>query len=122
MRYVANARMYSVNPQAASAWQELFAWLSRESGVELDVVDHAFPLPLSDLWSRADLACAFMCGFPFMLTASPPRPVAAPVPTEAPVPGRPTYATLLLVRANSGFQSLQDTFGGRLGYTVEDSH
>ena len=55
MRYVANARMYSVNPQAASAWQELFAWLSRESGVQLDVVDQAFPLPLSDLWSRAPI-------------------------------------------------------------------
>ncbi len=39
MRHVANARMYSVNPQAASAWKELFAWLSRESGLELDVID-----------------------------------------------------------------------------------
>jgi hypothetical protein len=28
MPYVANARMYSVNPAAASAWKELFGWLA----------------------------------------------------------------------------------------------
>src|SRR5262245_32126526 len=114
--------MYSVNPPAAAAWRELFGWLSRESGVGLDVVDHAFPLPLAELWSRSDLGCAFMCGFPFMLAARRPRPVAAPVPANAPVAGRPLYATQLLVRADSGFHAIEDTFGGRLGYTVEDSH
>ena len=40
MRLVANARMYSVNPQAAAAWKELFGWLAHASGVELDVDDH----------------------------------------------------------------------------------
>ena len=67
MSYVANARMYSVNPGAASAWKELFEWLARESGVDLRVIDHTFPAPLADLWSRPDLGCAFMCGFPYML-------------------------------------------------------
>jgi ABC-type phosphate/phosphonate transport system substrate-binding protein len=122
MGYVANARMYSVNPQAAAAWKELFAWLSRESGVALDYFDHAFPLPLSDLWSRGDLGCAFMCGFPFALASHPPRPVAAPVPANAPIPGRPVYATRLLVRADSPFSSLEETFGRRIGYTAADSH
>lgn len=122
MRYAANARMYSVNPQAAAAWKELFAWLSRESGVALDILDYAFPLPLSDLWSRTDLACAFMCGFPFARAAHPPRPVAAPVPARGPIPGRPVYATRLLGRADSAFLSLEDTFDHRVGYTVEDSH
>ena len=122
MRYVANARMYSVNPQAAAAWKELFGWLARQSGVELDILDHAFPLLLSDLWSRADLGCAFMCGFPFALSAQPPRPVAAPVPAKAPISGQPVYDTRLVVRADSGFHTIEDTFGGRLGYTVEDSH
>src|SRR5580704_6597792 len=122
MRYVANARMYSVNPQAAAAWKELFGWLARQSGVDLDTLDHAFPLPLADLWSRADLACAFMCGFPFALSAQPLRPVAAPVPAKAPISGRPVYDTRLVVRADSGFRTIEQTFGGRLGYTVEDSH
>lgn len=122
MRYVANARMYSVNPEAATAWKELFGWLARESGVDLDILDHVFPLPLADLWSRANLGCAFMCGFPFMLATHRPRPVAAPVPANAPIAGRPVYATSLVVRAASDFRTIEDTFGGRLGYTVADSH
>ena len=122
MPYVANARMYSVNPAAASAWKELFGWLARESQVDLRAIDHAFPLPLAELWTRADLACGFMCGFPYALAAVRPQPVAAPVPAGAPVPGKPVYATRLVARADSRFYSLEDTFGGRLGYTVEDSH
>jgi ABC-type phosphate/phosphonate transport system substrate-binding protein len=122
MRYVANARMYSVNPEAAAAWKELFGWLARESGVDLEILDHAFPLPLADLWSRTDLGCAFMCGFPFMLATHRPQPVAAPIPTIAPIAGRPVYATCLVVRAESEVQTIEDTFGGRLGYTVADSH
>ncbi|SDT50551.1 phosphate/phosphite/phosphonate ABC transporter substrate-binding protein [Bradyrhizobium canariense] len=122
MPYVANARMYSVNPAAALAWKEFFGWLARESGVDLRVIDHAMPLPLAELWSRTDLACAFMCGFPYALAADPPRPIAAPVPVGAPIPGRPVYATRLVVLANSKFASIEDTFGNRLGYTIEDSH
>ncbi len=122
MPYVANARMYSVNPAAASAWRELFGWLARESGVDLQVIDHAFPLPLAELWSRPDLGCAFMCGFPFALAAQKPRPIAAPVPVGALSSSRPVYATRLVVRADSEYASLEETFGARLGYTVEDSH
>lgn len=114
--------MYSVLPAATAAWKELFHWLACESGVALDAIDHAFPLPLSDLWARKDLGAAFMCGFPFMLAPHRPRPVAAPVPTGALYGGKPVYATRLVVRADSRFRSLEDTFGGRLGYTVPDSH
>jgi ABC-type phosphate/phosphonate transport system substrate-binding protein len=121
MAYAANVRMYSVNPPAAAAWKELFGWLARESGVALQPIDHVFPLPLSELWSRKDLACGFMCGFPYALAARKPQPVAAPIPVGAPIPGKPVYATRLLVRADSKFNSLEDTFGGRVGYTVDDS-
>lgn len=121
MAYAANARMYSVNPPAAAAWKELFGWLGRESGVALQPIDHAFPLPLSELWSRKDLACGFMCGFPYALAARKPQPVAAPIPAGAPIPGKPVYATRLLVRADSKLNALEETFGGRVGYTVDDS-
>ncbi|UWU76481.1 phosphate/phosphite/phosphonate ABC transporter substrate-binding protein [Bradyrhizobium huanghuaihaiense] len=114
--------MYSPVPAAAAAWKELFAWLARESGVDLDVIDHAFPLALSDLWAQRDLGVAFMCGFPFMLASNRPRQVAAPVPRGPLYGGKPVYATRLVVGANSHFQSIEDTFGGRLGYTVPDSH
>ena len=122
MSYVANARMYSVDPGAASAWNELFEWLAQQSGVELRLINHGFPEQLSELWSRPDLGCAFMCGFPYVSAKNSLRAVAAPVPLGAPLPGRPVYATRLVVRADSSFRSLQETFGGRLGYTAEDSH
>lgn len=122
MAHIANARMYSVNPVARAAWRDLFAWLAGASGVPLDVIDHAFPLPLSELWSRRDLACAFMCGLPFVRASHPPQGVAAPVPRGAPVKGKPVYATRLIVRADARYGRLEDTFGGRLGYTVDDSH
>lgn len=122
MAFVANARMYGVNPAAKAAWAELFGWLSKASGVDLDVIDHAFPAPLSALWARTDLACAFMCGFPFVQAGEKPIPVAAPVPRGGPVPGKPLYATRLVVAAGARFRTLADTFGGRLGYTVADSH
>jgi ABC-type phosphate/phosphonate transport system substrate-binding protein len=122
MQYVANARMYSVNPQARAAWADLFAFVTRERGVDLQIVDHAFPAPLAELWSRKDLASAFMCGLPYVRAGNPPKPIVAPVPRGAPIAGRPVYATRLLVTASSPFQTIEDTFGGRLGFTVEDSH
>lgn len=122
MRYTANARIYSVNSEAAAAWKELFSWLARDSGVDLDIIDHAFPLALADLWLRQDLGCAFICGFPFMLATRRLKPVVAPIPSKCSIPGRPFYATRLLVRSASEFHAIEDTFGGRLGYTVQDSH
>lgn len=122
MDLVANARMYGVNSQARAAWADLFAWVSRRSGVGLSVIAHAYPAPLSDLWTRSDLACAFVCGFPFVRAYRQLVPVAAPVPSLGPVPGEPVYASRLVVARGSTFRTLEDTFGGRLGYTVEDSH
>lgn len=117
--YIANARMYSVNAPARAGWTELFGLVARESGVDLRLVDHSFPAPLTELWSRPDLGAAFMCGLPYVRANAPPKPVAAPVPRSA---SRPAYATRLVVNASSRFQTLEDTFGGRLGYTVDDSH
>src|ERR1700726_335404 len=100
MPYVANARMYSVNPASRLAWKELFVWLGRQADVDLRVIDHGFPLPLAELWSRPDLACAFMCGFPFApcpARAAPDRsarsvrsagPRAAGLPPPPRRPGR----------------------------------
>ncbi|WP_022721242.1 phosphate/phosphite/phosphonate ABC transporter substrate-binding protein [Rhodopseudomonas sp. B29] len=122
MAYVANARMYAVNAAASAAWKDLFEWLARDSGVDLVAVDHVYPAALAELWARPDLGCAFMCGFPYMLAAHKPQAVAAPVPVGAPINGQPVYATRLIVRSDSRYQQLEDTFGGRLGFTVPDSH
>lgn len=118
---VANARMYGGVPGAVEAWRAFFAWLAEASGVGLTVIDHAYPAPLAALWERGDLGCAFMCGYPFMMGTHRPRPLAAPVPAAARYGGRPVYATDFAVRADSNYTTLADTFGCRLGYTVDSS-
>ncbi len=121
MALIASARMYAVAPAAAEAWRALFAWVAQESGVALDYVEHPAPAPLSDLWARPDLGCAFMCGWPFARSNPQPRLVAAPIPAPARYAGRPVYFTDLVVRADSPFARLADTFGHRLAFTVADS-
>jgi len=118
---VANARMYAVTSQARDGWRALFDWLARRSGVALSVVDHAYPAALGDLWARPDLGAAFMCGWPLARRVADVTVVAAPIPAEPRAGGRPVYWTDLVVRADSPFRTLADTFGHRLGYTTDDS-
>jgi len=118
---IANARMYAVTPQVAAAWRELILWVGQRAGVGLNWIDHAYPAPLGELWSRPDLGCAFMCGFPYARSATPPKLISAPVPSPARYGGKPVYFTDFVVRATADFRTLEDTFGGRIGYTVEDS-
>ncbi len=113
--------MYAVNPAVSQAWTALFAWESRRSGVPLTVVPHAAPAPLEDLWNRTDLGLAFMCGYPFATGGFPVRLVAAPVPLSPLAAGRPLYATHLVVRADSAIATFEQSFGHRLGWTVEHS-
>lgn len=118
---VANARMYSVAPGAAAAWRALFGWLADAAGRRLDILDHLAPAPLELLWARDDLAAAFMCGWPFAREGGKRPIVAAPIPLTSP-PGHALYRSHFIVRAESAFQTLSDTFGGRLAYTVDSSH
>ncbi|HEV2676127.1 MAG TPA: PhnD/SsuA/transferrin family substrate-binding protein [Aliidongia sp.] len=116
-----NARMYSVAPGAASAWCRLFGWLADAAGCRLHIVDHVFPAPLETLWARDDLAAAFMCGWPFAREGGARPIVAAPIPSSSPQ-GRAVYRSHFIMRADSPFATLEQTFGRRLAYTVESSH
>jgi ABC-type phosphate/phosphonate transport system substrate-binding protein len=118
---IANARMYSVTPAVKAAWQEVLRWVLGRAGLDWTLVDHDAPAPLSDLWGRCDLGLAMMCGLPFSQRRPPPLLVAAPVPSPQRYGGQPIYFTDLVVKADSRFQSLEDTFGGVAGYTVADS-
>jgi ABC-type phosphate/phosphonate transport system substrate-binding protein len=118
---IANARMYSVNAQAATAWQTLLEWVIERAGVHAEAIDYPPPQPLSSLWARPDLACAFMCGYPYALAAPKPALLAAPVPSPGGYGGKPVYWSDLVVRADAPFVELNDVFGQRLAYTIEDS-
>jgi ABC-type phosphate/phosphonate transport system substrate-binding protein len=113
--------MYDVTPEARVHWHALLQLAARAAGVELECIDHAAPKPLTDLWSRDDLAVAFMCGLPFATRYPDVRALAAPVTVIA-GGGTPTYRSVWLVRADSAFDSLPSTFGRRIGWLALHSH
>lgn len=121
---VANARMYAVTAAVGDRWRRLLDWVASAAGTPLTYVEHAAPAApaaLEELWSRDDLGLAFMCGYPFARAEPPPHAVAAPLPLDPRCAGRPVYWSDFVVRADRPFRSLADTFGGRLGWTVEHS-
>jgi ABC-type phosphate/phosphonate transport system substrate-binding protein len=118
---IANARMYSVNAQAATAWRTLLEWVIERAGVHAEAIDYPPTQPLSSLWARPDLGCGFMCGYPYALAAPKPALLAAPVPSPGAYGGKPVYWSDLVVRVDAPFVELNDVFGQRLAYTIEDS-
>jgi ABC-type phosphate/phosphonate transport system substrate-binding protein len=118
---IVNARMYSATPVAKVAWKRVLAWALARAGLEWEIADYDAPAPLSELWARDDLGCAMMCGLPYSQRRPRPSLVAAPVPSPARYGGRPIYFTDIAVRSDSKYSKVEDTFGGVIGYTVEDS-
>jgi len=119
---VMNARMYAVTPAVEAAWQALLEQIAADARVRLRYVPYPAPQPLEVLWCRTDLGCAFMCGYPIAFGLAPVVPIAAPILRDGWVPGRPAYRTDLIVRRDSPYRTLEDTFGGRAGWTLEHSH
>ncbi|MEO8202568.1 MAG: PhnD/SsuA/transferrin family substrate-binding protein [Betaproteobacteria bacterium] len=118
---IVNARMYSVAPAAKAAWRELLEWVIERAQVRMEFVDQEPPATLSDLWARTDLGCAMMCGLPYSHRSPRPILLAAPVPSPARYANRAVYFTDIVVRADAPFQSVEQTFGHVVGYTLTDS-
>ena len=119
---IMNARMYAVTPAIEDAWRDLLEHVTQAAGVAFDYVHYPAPQPLEKLWSRPDLGCVFMCGYAFALQLAPVVPIAAPIPRASWAAGRPVYRSDLIVRADAPYRTLEETFGGRAGWTVEHSH
>ncbi|HLG49118.1 MAG TPA: PhnD/SsuA/transferrin family substrate-binding protein [Reyranella sp.] len=118
---IANARMYSVTPEVGVLWRRLLAAVLGKTEPSVEIVDHAPPAPIGELWARPDKAAVFMCGLPQSLASPRPALVAAPVPSPAAYRGRAVYWTELVVRADSDFETLAQTFGHRLALTTPES-
>jgi len=73
--------MYASSPTLSTAWRTLLGWVSKTSGVELDIIEHAYPASLDELWEREDMSCVFMCGYPWTVCTDRPRLLAFPVPS-----------------------------------------
>jgi ABC-type phosphate/phosphonate transport system substrate-binding protein len=119
---IMNARMYSVTPAVEAAWKSLLEHVTAEAGAPLHYVTYPAPQPLETLWARPDLGCVFMCGYPVAMKLADVVPVAAPIPRAAWAGGGPLYRSDLIVREDAPYRTLEDTFGGRAGWTVEHSH
>src|SRR6185369_4849534 len=87
----------------------------------VEIVDYPPPAPISDLWGRPDKAAVFMCGLPWSLAAPHPGLVAAPVPSPQAYGGQPRYWSNVVVRADSPFLAIEQTFGHRLALTTPES-
>lgn len=114
--------MYGSSPTLSAAWGTLLSRVAETSGVGLDVIEHAYPASLDDLWERPDMGCVFMCGYPWVVRAHRPRLLASPVPSPARYGNQPIYFSDFVVRADSRFATLEDTLGTRLAYSIETSH
>ena len=62
-----------------------------------------------------------MCGLPFARGSFAAQLIAAPVPAPAAYQGRAEYWSELVVRRDSPYRTLADTFGHRIAFTVADS-
>ena len=114
--------MYAVTPEVESVWRELLTRVAADADVALQYLSYPAPRPLEDLWSRPDLGAVLMCGYPIALQLAPVQPLAAPIPRVQWAAGRAVYRTDLIVREDAPFRQLEDTFGGRAGWTVAHSH
>ena len=119
---IMNARMYAVTPAVESAWRSLLERITAAAGASFEYVPYPAPQPLETLWARPDLGCVLMCGYPVALQMANVVPLAAPIPRAPWASGRPVYRSDLIVRDDAPFRTLEDTFGGRAGWTVEHSH
>ena len=121
MSWVACTRMYDVTPGVQAHWHALMRLAAQRASVEIECIAHAAPKPLTDLWARQDQALAFMCGLALATRYPAVRPLAAPVTVIA-NSDTSTYQSAWLVSADSTFDSLESTFGGRVGWLAEHSH
>jgi ABC transporter, phosphonate, periplasmic substrate-binding protein len=118
---IANARMYSVSPEAAGLWRRLLTAVIEHAGLDIRLLEHTEPAPIDELWQRPDKAAVFMCGLPYSRSNPRLELIAAPVPSPPEFRGLPQYWSAMVVRKDSAFHTIEDTFGGRIALTVPDS-
>jgi ABC-type phosphate/phosphonate transport system substrate-binding protein len=118
---IANARMYAVGAQAGELWRALLSAVTARAGLNVEVIEHAPPAAIDDLWRRTDMAAVFMCGLPYARANPQPTLIAAPVPSPPEFDGLPKYWSELVVRSDSPYADLESTFGGTLCLTAPNS-
>ena len=116
---IANARMYSVSPEAAALWRALLAALIEQPASTCRCIEHAEPAPIAELVAahrqgrRVHVRTAVLArraASRFSWRRRFPRP-----PNSS---GLPQYWSEMVVRRTAPFDAVADTFGGRIALTV----
>ncbi|APO79598.1 ABC transporter substrate-binding protein (plasmid) [Rhizobium etli 8C-3] len=120
---IASSRMYNLSPRIRGLWDALFKLVSMNSKIEFEIIAHAAPAPLSELWTRSDIGLVFICGYPFsrMPEGARPTALAAPVSSEAWSSDQPLYASHIVVASTGPVNTVADLAAARWGWTVRDS-
>jgi len=118
----ASTRMYDATPRVADLWRALVERVAVVSGVPLEVLHHPAPAPLTEIWSRSDLGSVFMCGWPLFRSRTAHVPLVAPIPLATDCLDAASYRSHFVVRADSSYRRLEDTFGATIGWTATHSH
>jgi ABC-type phosphate/phosphonate transport system substrate-binding protein len=113
--------MYAASAAVLGSWRALFSRIFRDVGIDVRFIDHGFPQPIDELWRMPGLCCDFMCGWPFVRSEGRMRAIASPVPSPRRYAGLPRYCSEFLVRERSGWTSIEETFGHRVGWMSDDS-
>jgi ABC-type phosphate/phosphonate transport system substrate-binding protein len=112
--------MYEWSPSLSRAWRTLLEWVSRRAHADLEVLDSRSTL--EEIWARDDMACVFMCGYPWALSWARPILLAAPVPSPPRYGDKPQYVSDFVVRADGPCRTLEDTFGKTIAFSTKHSH
>jgi hypothetical protein len=97
--------MYNISTEVKMAWHRLLQWISEQAGLQLTIIEHSPPASIEDLWSREDMGCVLMCGWPFILAKHRPQLLAAVVPSPERYRDLPIYFSDFVVRKDSPFPS-----------------
>ena len=114
--------MYSVSPEAAGLWRRLLAAVIEHAGLDIELLLNT-PRPRPSMScgnapTRRPCSCA---------ACRSPVPILAPSSSPRRSPRRPIFAACsaalgeMVVRKDSRYQTIEDTFGGRIALTVPDS-
>ena len=119
---IANARMYAVSPRAAELWRALLDVLI-EAGAAADRLDRAsaarYP---SRSFGRGATKQRYSCAdCPSRAPSRNPSPLPPRYPRPSNSADAPRYWSDLVVRTDSAFHELRDTFGHRIAFTSPDS-
>jgi ABC-type phosphate/phosphonate transport system substrate-binding protein len=119
MNGIAALPMYNLSPALAADWHRLLEDVLRLAGLAAEIVE---PDDLHAFWRRPDLLLSQTCGYPLMFGLREHVRLIATPHFDAPGCQGTDYSSVLVMRADSPFASLESCRGARAAYNAPDSN